>query len=87
MGIYLLHSRNPGGAAHPWNARIITTIPHGGSVLPEHYLIAGLDALARSHPTPTAESGFADGHRAAAMLSAYFMVNDGLVEARAEAPI
>jgi len=56
-------------------------------MLPEHYLTAGLDALARSHPTPDAGKGFGDGHRGAAMLSAWFMFEDGLIDARAEAPI
>ncbi len=54
---------------------------------PDSYLCAGLDALARSHPTATAESGFGNGHRAAALLSTYFLFQDGLVEPQAEAPI
>jgi hypothetical protein len=56
-------------------------------MLPERYLIAGLDALVRSHPTPEAEPGFGNGHRAASMISAYFLFKDGLTEAEAEAPI
>jgi hypothetical protein len=56
-------------------------------MLPEHYLTAGLDALARSHLTPESNKAFGDGHRGAAMLSALFMVEDGLIDARAEAPI
>ncbi len=56
-------------------------------MLPDRFLVAGLDALARSHPTPDSEPGFGNGHRAAAMLSAYFMLKDGLTEDQAEAPI
>ncbi len=56
-------------------------------MLPEHYLVAGLDALARSHPTPASEPGFGDGHRGAALLSAYFILKDDLIEAQAEAPM
>jgi hypothetical protein len=50
-------------------------------MLPDAYLIAGLDAMCRTYRSiPNAWGGFVDGHLAAGMLSAYFLAQEHLVE-------
>lgn len=56
-------------------------------MLPDRYLIAGLDAISRAYDAPTPDEGFGNGHRGAAVVAAYYMFKDGLAEAQAEAPI
>lgn len=53
-------------------------------MLSDEYLIAGLDAMVRTFSSAVqARDGFVDGHRAAGMLSAWFLAHDRLVEDRA----
>jgi len=54
-------------------------------MLPDRYLIAGLDALSRAHRTPTWQlEDFKDGHRGAGLIAGYFLARDGLLEPQAE---
>ncbi len=47
-------------------------------MLPQRYLIAGLDALARAYLTgPATHESFANAHLGAALLSSWFMLQDG----------
>jgi hypothetical protein len=50
-------------------------------MLPQRYLIAGLDAVARAYPTgPARHESFADAHRGGSLLSSWFMLQDGHAE-------
>jgi hypothetical protein len=51
----------------------------------ERYLIAGLDAIARAYgPGANVGDGFAVGHLGASLLSGWFMIQDGTVDAEVD---
>jgi hypothetical protein len=57
-------------------------------MLPAPLVIAGLDGLARSYAPPaTTDAGFGNGHRSAALLAGLYLIEEGLAEPQAAAPI
>jgi len=56
--------------------------------IPVRYLVAGLDALCRSFPTPEWKwQGMMDAHAGAQVLSAWFMFEEGTIDPAASEPM
>jgi hypothetical protein len=80
-------------AAPPSQSRLLADAPAADLLLPERYLVAGLDAICRSHigevrpPPYHLSDGFIKAHRGAGMMASYYLFRDRLVDPAARGAV